>query len=140
MQKQYYSGTEQPIEKAVRLVKEGIMGRSVVPIDLVADLLAEIQLRDRQWTATEVYLYEQRAEKAERELFAFKEENAYLLDKLSPMGRDFDPVKERDAAYDLGRRDGMEEAAKIAVTYSNQWENDNITAVIATAIRMKLAE
>lgn len=34
---------EQPIEKAKRLVKEGIPGRSVVPIDLVSDLLLEIR-------------------------------------------------------------------------------------------------
>jgi hypothetical protein len=45
------------------------------------------------------------------ELFTFKEENAYLLGKLSPMGRDFDPVAERDAAYDLGFRDGQQQTA-----------------------------
>lgn len=51
-----------------------------------------------------------RAQRAEGELSAFKEENAYLLDKLSPIGRGFDPVKERDAAYDLGFREGTEGA------------------------------
>lgn len=44
------------------------------------------------------------------------------------------------ASFLLGRNNGLEEAAAIATTYSDQWENDNITAVIASAIRQRIED